>query len=72
MVGLSGFSQVETGMLGNFWSCLKGVKDLSRLKREGGISFEMLQHKRASSRIEGRLSWCFSDFDRKLGVPFEL
>ena len=28
-----------------------------RLKREGGISLEMLQWKKASSRFEGRFSW---------------
>ena len=59
-------------MLGNFWSCLKGVKDLSRLKREAGISLEMLQWKRASSRFEGRISWFFSSCIRKLGVLLEL
>ena len=59
-------------MLGNFWSCLKGVKDLSRLKREVGISLEMLQWKRTSSRFEGRISWFFSSWGRKLEVPLEL
>ena len=59
-------------MLGKFWSCLKGVKDLSRLKREVGISLEMLQWKRASSRFEGRISWLFSSWGRKLEVPLEL
>ena len=59
-------------MLGKFWSCLKGVKDLSRLKREGRISLETPQWKRASSRFEGRISWFFSSCGRKLGVPLEL
>ena len=40
---------------------------LSRLKREVGISLETLQWKRASSPVEGKISWCFSSFDRKLG-----
>ena len=59
-------------MLGKFWSCLKGVKDLSRLKRDVGISLEMLQWKRASSRFEGRISWLFSSWGRKLEVPLAL
>ena len=59
-------------MLGNFWSCLKGVKDLSRLKREAGISLKMLQWKSASSRFEGRISCFFLSWGRKLEVPLEL
>ena len=34
-------------MLGNFLSCLKGVKDPLRLKREGVISLHTEQQKRA-------------------------
>ena len=45
---------------------------LSRLKREGGISLGTPQWKRASSRIEGRISWFCSSCGRKLGVPLEL
>ena len=59
-------------MSGNFLSCIKGVKDLSRLKSEGGISLETLQRKKASSRVEGRISWFFSSCGKKLGVPLEL
>ena len=44
-------SRVEMGKSGNFLSCIKGVKDTFRLKREGGISLEMLQWKRDSSLI---------------------
>ena len=47
-------------------------KTLSRLNRECGISLKMLQLKRASSRIDGRISWFFSSCGRKLGVPLEL
>ena len=39
---------------------------------EGGISLKMLQGKRASSQVEGRISWFFSSCDRKLGVSLEL
>ena len=45
---------------------------LSRLKRQGGISLKMPQRKRASSRLERRISWFFSSCGRKLGVPLEL
>ena len=54
-------------MSGNFLSCIKGVKYPLRLKKEGGISLEMLQQKRASSGIEGRISLFFSSCGRKLG-----
>ena len=59
-------------MSGNFLSCITNVKTLSRLKREGGISLGTLQQKRASSRIEGRISWFFSGCGRNLGDPLEL
>ena len=41
-------------------------------KREGGISLSTPQQKRASSRVKGRISWLFSSYGRKLGVPHEL
>ena len=47
-------------------------RTLSRLKREGGISLETLQRKRASSRVEGRISWFFSSCSRKLRLSLEL
>ena len=40
-----------------------------RLNTEGGISLEMAQRKRASSQVEGRISWFFSSCG---GVPLEL
>ena len=45
------------------------LKTLSGLRREGGIFLETLQRKRASARVEGRLSWFFSSCG---GVPLEL
>ena len=62
-------SRVQTGMSGNFLSCLKGVRMLSGLRREGGISLEMLQQKRASARLEGRISLFFWSCG---GLPLEL
>ena len=56
----------------HFFSCIKGVKDLPRFKREGGISLKTLQWKRASSLVEGRISWFFPCCIRKLMFPHEL
>ena len=47
-------------------------KTLSRFKGEGGISCEMPQCKRASSYVEGRISWFLSSCAKKLGVPLKL
>ena len=47
-------------------------RTLSRHKSEGGISLEMPQQKRASSRFERRISWFFSSGGSNLGVPVEL
>ena len=63
---------MQTGMSGNFLSCIKDVKEPLCLKREGGISLETPQWKRAYSHIEGRISWFFLSCGRKLGVPLEL
>ena len=43
-----------------------------RLKREGGISLETLQWKRASFYVEGRISWFFSSCSRKFRLSLEL
>ena len=47
-------------------------RTLSRLKKKGGNSLKMPQWKRASSRVEGRISWFFSSCNSKRGVPLEL
>ena len=47
-------------------------RTLLRFKRAGGISLEMPQQKRASSRIEGRISWFFLSCGGNLGVPLKL
>ena len=57
-------SRVETGMLGIFLSCSKGVKDLCNFQMLGVISLETPQRKWASSRLEGRTSWIFSTWGR--------
>ena len=45
---------------------------LSSSKKECGICFETLQLKRASSRVEGRISWFLSSCGGKIRVPLEL
>ena len=57
-------SRVETGMSGNFLNCSKGVKDPLEFQKLDVISLETPQRKWASSRLEGRISWIFSSFDR--------
>ena len=43
-----------------------------RLKSEGGISLKTSKQKRASSRLEGRISRFFSSCGSKVEVPLEL
>ena len=47
-------------------------RTLSRLKRESEIFLETPQWKRASSRIEERISWIFLSCSGQLGIPLEL
>ena len=59
-------------MLGNFLSCIKGVKDPFEAQTEGRLSLEKPQCKSASSRIEGTISQFFSSCGRKIGIPLKL
>ena len=52
-------SRVETGMLGNFLSCSKGVKDPLEVPEVRVNSLETPQRKWASPRLEGK-TWIFS------------
>ena len=45
---------------------------LSSSKRERGLSLEMLQRKRASSSMQGRISWFVWSYGGKLSIPLEL
>ena len=45
---------------------------LSRSKSDHGLSLEMLQRKRASSSMQGRISWFAWICGEKLTVPLEL
>ena len=53
--------------MGNFLICIQGVKDPSEAQEESEISLKMPQCKRASARVEERISWFFSSCSRKLG-----
>ena len=57
---------------GNSLLASRVSRTLSRLKREGGISLQTLQPKRASSRVEGKIAWFFSSCGRKFRVFLEL
>ena len=60
---------------GDLWaplSCLKGVKFLSSFEREPGIALEVLQEKRASSCIEGGISWFVSSCGWRLEIPLQV
>ena len=45
---------------GTFWVASRVSSTISNLKSERGISLEMLQWERASSRNDGGTSWFFS------------
>ena len=55
-----------------FWVASRESSTLSCFKRERGVSLETLLWKRASSHIEGRISWFFWSCSGKLGVPLKL
>ena len=59
-------------MSGNFLSCIEDVKDPFEAQRGGRISLDLLQKKRASSHVEGRISWFFLSCGSKRGVPLDL
>ena len=48
------------------------TSSLSSSEREREISWETLQHKRASFRVDGRISWFLWNCGGKLRVPLEL
>ena len=54
-------SREETGMAGNFLSCSKAVQTLWKFHRLGVICLETPQWKWASTRLEGKTSWVFSN-----------
>ena len=59
-------------MSGNFLSCLKDVQDPFEAQ-EGRWDFSRdAAAEKASSCVEGRISWFFSTCSSKLGVPLKL
>ena len=66
------FLSSEDGHVGELLELYLGCQGPFRGSREGAISLEIPQWKRASSRVEGRISWFFSSCSRNLGVPLEL
>ena len=65
-------SPVGTGISGIFLSCIKGVQYPFVFQEATWIPFETLLWERASSHIEGRISWFFFSCSGKLGAPLEL
>ena len=65
-------SGVGMGILGSFWGFIKGVKFPFYFQGELGISWETLQHKRASSEVEGRILWFLWSCRGKLRVALRL
>ena len=57
---------------GPSWVASRVSSTLSRFSRESEISLETLLWKRASSHVEGRISWFFSSCGGKLWVPLKL
>ena len=53
-------------MLGNFLSCSKVAKDPFKVQEGRSDFLQTLERERASSRLEGRLSWLFSSCGRFL------
>ena len=57
------------GILGNFLSCIRRIKDPFEAQ-EGMWAFSRdTQWRRPSSRVKGIISWFFSSCARKLGFP---
>ena len=56
------FLSNENGMSENFLSCIKGFKYHFEFTREHGISLEMLQQERASSRDDLGTPWFSSSY----------
>ena len=60
-------SRVSTGIWGIFWSFVKRVKDPFEFQGKSGLSLETLQCKRASSRVQVRISSFAWNCGGKLG-----
>ena len=71
-------SRVRQVCRGTFWVASRVSSTVSNFKRERGISLEMLQQERASSRMMGEprgfsgVAAGFSSYDRELREPVVL
>ena len=61
-----------TGIWGNFWGLLKHVKYPFEFQEGTWAVLEKLQRKRASSSVQGRISWFAWSCGGKVRVPLEL
>ena len=59
-------------MSGKFLGCIKAVKDPSEAQERRWDFSPMPQQERASSHVEGIISWIFLSCSRNLGVLLEL
>ena len=72
VVGNLAFISSCDGDLSTPLSCLRESSFLSSFEREPGIALEVLQEKRASSRVDRGISWFVSSCGRRLGVPLQV
>ena len=70
MVGNTAFLWSGDGYLGKL--LVKRVNDPLEFQGKLGLSLEALQSKRASSSVQGRISWVVWSCGGKLRVPLEL
>ena len=61
-----------TDISGSFWGFIKGVKFPFEFQEGMWVSWETLQRKRASSRMEGRILWFLWSCGGNLRVHLEL
>ena len=59
-------------MSGKFLGCIKAVKDPSEAQERRWDFSPTPQRERASSHVEGIISWIFLSCSRNLGVPLKL
>ena len=72
VAGNSAFISSCDGNLSTPLSCLRESSFLSSFEREPGIVLEVLQEKRASSRVDRGISWFVSSCGGRLGVPLHV
>ena len=61
-----------TVLLGTLWSSIKQIEAPYGFDWENAIGLDTMQGNRPSSRREGKVSWVFASYGRKLGYILEL